>query len=288
MSELIRTWTCRPRFGRGVLSPNCALASFPILIFLYPLHLPPITSTRYLPPTSHPSLLSPPQLPSSFFSFFFPGSPLSQLNTVSYCLPTFNSLMADPQVSPISQLLYTLGITREDLSKRSDQMRQFLTADDGTPSRVIDRDSGYRSRSNSDLPSRFRSSSASSSIPRSISRTSSTSFRDPTPPITPIKSEALENGFPARQYDSMEMVIERQRRQNKKERKSRREKERELTRSTLPNPPSPSPSNASSQPSVSLDSFMQSRDGGRAPAVDDEDNIPPVTTPVRPFLSSRV
>ncbi|KAF9453556.1 hypothetical protein P691DRAFT_800179 [Macrolepiota fuliginosa MF-IS2] len=186
--------------------------------------------------------------------------------------------MADPQVSPISQLLHTLGITREDLSKRSDQMRQFLTADDNTPSRVVDRDNGYRSRSNSDLCSGFRSSSASSSIARSISRTSSASFRDPTPPITPIKSEASDNGFPSRPYDSMEMVIERHRRQNKKERKSRREKEREVTRLAIPNPPSPSPSSASSQPSVSLDSFMQSRDGGRAQTVDDEDNVLPVTT----------
>lgn len=196
--------------------------------------------------------------------------------------------MADPQVSPISQLLYTLGITREDLSKHSNQMRQFLTADDNTPSRVIDRDSGYRSRSNSDLRSGFRSSSASSSIARSVSRTSSASFRDSTPPITPIKSEAPENAFPSRQYDSMEMVIERQRRQNKRERKSRREKERELARSAIPNPPSPSPSNASSQPSVSLDSFMQSRDNGRAQTLDDEDNILPVITAVRSRLTPRV
>lgn len=195
--------------------------------------------------------------------------------------------MADPQVSPISQLLFTLGITREDLSKRSDQMRLFLNPEQTTPSRVVDRDARHRSRSNSDLPSRFRSSSTSSSIARSISRNSSSSFRDCTPPITPIKSEVFDNGIPARQYDSMEMVIERQRRQNKKERRSRKERERELAR-TAPNPPSPSPSNASSQPSVSLDSFMQSRDGGKAPLADDEDGALPITTPVRSILPPRV
>ncbi|KAF7770523.1 transcriptional regulator family: Forkhead [Agaricus bisporus var. burnettii] len=186
--------------------------------------------------------------------------------------------MANPQVSPISQLLLTLGITREDLSKRSDQMRQFLNPEQSTPSRVVDRDAHHRSRSNSDLPSRLRSSSTSSSIARSISRNSSTSFRDSTPPITPIKSEVFDNGVPARQYNSMELVIERQRRQNKKERRTRKERERELSRNAA-NPPSPSPSNTSSQPSVSLDSFMQSRDGGRALLADDEDGALPIITP---------
>ncbi|KXN86593.1 Forkhead box protein I3 [Leucoagaricus sp. SymC.cos] len=188
--------------------------------------------------------------------------------------------MINPQVSPISQLLHTLGLTREDLTKRSDQMRQFLTADNASPSRVVDRDSGHRSRSNSDLRPAPRSASAAASIARSISRTGSTSFRDSTPPITPIKSEPPENTFPSRQPDAMEMVIERQRRQNKKERKSRKEKEREFARSVVPNPPSPSPSNASSQPGVSLDSFMQSRDGGRAQPTDGEDDVLPVMAPV--------
>lgn len=193
--------------------------------------------------------------------------------------------MADPRVSPISRLLHTLGITREDLTKRSDQMRQFLTADDVTPSRVIDRDNGYRSRSNSDLRSRLRSSSASSSVARSISRTSSSSLRDSTPPITPIKTEALENGFSSRHYDSMEMVIERQRRHNKKERKSRRGKDRSSAGLVVPNPPSPSPSNASSQPSMSLDSFMQSRNDKRPPCIDDdEDPVFPITASVCALL----
>ena len=168
--------------------------------------------------------------------------------------------MADIQVSPISQLLHTLGLTREDLNKRSHQMRQFLTADDAMFSRVLERENGYRSRSGSDIRSSSRSVGSSRSLARSLSA-SSNSLREVSPPTTPIKSEPLEGGMPHRHMDSMEMVLERQRRQ----RKSRRGKERDPSRS-IPHPPSPSPSNAS-QSSFSLDSFMQSRDDLRVSTV---------------------
>jgi hypothetical protein len=91
-------------------------------------------------------------------------------------------------------------------------------------------------------------------LARSLSRASSNSLRDMSPPSTPVKSEPHEGGMLHRHMDSMEMVLERQRRQ----RRSRRGKERESSRS-MPHPPSPSPSNAS-QSGLSLDSFMQSRD----------------------------
>ncbi|PPQ96595.1 hypothetical protein CVT26_006332 [Gymnopilus dilepis] len=162
--------------------------------------------------------------------------------------------MADPQVSPISQLLHTLGITREDLNKRSDQMRQFLTADDAMSSRVFDPDTGTRSRSGSDLRSSSRSMGSSRSLARSLSRASSSSLREGTPPATPIKAEPRDSEIPHRRMDSMEMVIERQRRQ----RKNRKERERETGKNLQP-PPSPSPSNASHS-GRSLDSFMHSRD----------------------------
>ncbi|KAF8909387.1 hypothetical protein CPB84DRAFT_1515266 [Gymnopilus junonius] len=168
--------------------------------------------------------------------------------------------MADPQVSPISQLLHTLGITREDLNKRSDQMRQFLTADDAMSSRVFERESSSRPRSGSDLRSNSRSLGSSSSFTRSLSRASSTSLRDGTPPATPIKSEPREGEIPHRRMDSMEMVIERQRRQ----RKNRKERDRESSRN-IQHPPSPSPSNASHS-GRSLDSFMQSRDDLHLPS----------------------
>jgi len=162
--------------------------------------------------------------------------------------------MADPQVSPISQLLHTLGITREDLNKRSDQMRQFLTADDALSSRVHERDSASRPRSGSDLHSSSRSTGSSRLSARSLSRASSSSVRETSPPTTPVKSEPNDGQIPHRRMDSMEMVLERQRRH----RKSRKERERDPSRS-IQHPPSPSPSNAS-QSSHSLDSFMHLRD----------------------------
>ncbi|KDR80521.1 hypothetical protein GALMADRAFT_240824 [Galerina marginata CBS 339.88] len=192
--------------------------------------------------------------------------------------------MADLQVSPISQLLHTLGITREDLNKRSDQMRQFLTADDAMTSRVPEGDSSYRSRSSSDLRSSSRSVGSSRSLARSSSRASSSSLRDGTPPATPVKAEPHEGEMPHRRMDSMEMIIERQRRK----RKNRKEK-RESSR-TMQHPPSPSPSNASHS-SRGLDSFMQSRDDPQLPGPsnsDDPHNNPPETTdppPVTPQKS---
>lgn len=147
--------------------------------------------------------------------------------------------MTDPQVSPISQLLHTLGITREDLMKRSDQMRQFLTADDAMSSRVFEQESS-RPRSGSDLQSNSKLVGSSRSFARSLSRASSSSLRDGTPPSTPVKSEPPDIQLPHRRMDSMEMIIERQRRQ----RKSRKGRERDSSRNRY-HPPSPSPSNAS-------------------------------------------
>lgn len=152
--------------------------------------------------------------------------------------------MSNLDASPISQLLHTLGISREDLEKRSDQMRQFLTAQDPDfdPLRVTNTET-----SNSGIDIRLPSvaSTSAASFSRSRSGTNSYSLRDSPPPITPVKSETTETGS-LRHFDSMEMVIERQRRQNRRERKERRERERELAAKTsVPRLSSPSPSNAS-------------------------------------------
>lgn len=168
--------------------------------------------------------------------------------------------MPELEASPISQLLHTLGITREDLNKRSDQMRQFLTADTARPLRVSERDDGHRPKATSTLHTSSRSIGSSSSLARSLSRASSTSMRESTPPATPVKHEPQDAEMPHRRMDSMEMVLERQRRQ----RKSRRERERESARAVA-QPSSPCPSNAS-LPSRSLESVMISRDD--PPAVD--------------------
>lgn len=165
--------------------------------------------------------------------------------------------MTDTQVSPISQLLHTLGITREDLNRRSDQMRQFLTADTTVPPRVPDGEGEHRARSASDLRSGSRSAASSASMARSLSRASSSSLRDGTPPATPVKPEPHDVEMPHRRMDSMEMVLERQRRH----RKSRKGRERDSSRNIAP-APSPSPSSAS-QAVHSLASSVHSRDGSR-------------------------
>lgn len=170
--------------------------------------------------------------------------------------------MTDPQVSPISQLLYTLGITREDLEQRSDQMRQFLTAQaaDIQPLRVSDCDTPSVSSAGVEHRPVSKTACSTVSLTRSRSRASSYSRRDATPPVTPTKSEATEGGPPTRYFDSMEMVIERQRRQNRRERRERREREREVKgRMDVQQPPSPSPSNASYY-GANLDSSMHPRD----------------------------
>ena len=137
-------------------------------------------------------------------------------------------------------------------------MRQFLTTEDPMFSRVLERENSYGSRSGSDiLRSTSRSVGSSRSLARSLSRASTNSLRDVSPPATPVKSEPHDGGVPHRHMDNMEKVLERQRQQ----RKSRRGKERESSKS-MPYPPSPSPSNAS-QSGLSLDSFMQSRDDFR-------------------------
>jgi hypothetical protein len=187
--------------------------------------------------------------------------------------------MTGPQVSPISQLLHTLGITREDLMKRSDQMRQFLTADDAMSSRVFEHES-TRPPSGSDLQSNSKLVGPSRSFARSLSRASSSSLRAGTPPTTPIKSEPPELQLPHRRMDSMEMVIERQRRQ----RKSRKGRERESSRNRH-HPPSPSPSNAS-QSGLSVKSTQVRDDPNTTNAnvtMDVQDALPEVSVSFYPF-----
>lgn len=204
-----------------------------------------------------------------FFPIFF------ELKSPAYFPATpFAVIMADPQISPISQLLSSMGLTREDLHKRSDQMRQFLTAEDSNSLRVLDNVKAVSgSNTNSDTRPGSKSSTSSRSMARSISRASSMSFRDASPPATPVKHEPVEGGLLLRRVDSMEVVIERQRRQNKKEKKARRERERGTggTMGLPPHPPSPSPTNAS-HTGFSLDSFMKSRDGRRVTVSGEDTN----------------
>lgn len=156
--------------------------------------------------------------------------------------------------SPISQVLQSLGLTREDLLRHSDQMRQFLTAEDANSLRVLTREI-------SEQGSKALSSTRTRTLSRSNSVVNaSTSRESPLPftPATPVKAEPDDLALPQRHMDSMEVVIERKSRMNKRDRKLRRERDRSNARVV---PPSPSPSAAG----FSLDSFMQSRNGRRVP-----------------------
>ena len=178
--------------------------------------------------------------------------------------------MTNQHVSPISQMLHTLGLTREDLSRRSDEMRQFLTSQGSPTLRVADRDHARRSSSSSDLRPPSRCLDSRSSFARSTSRSCSVSLREPSPPTTPVKMEPYDSTASLRQYDSMEIVIERQRRQSRRDKRARRDRE-VGSRSNLPHPTSPSPSIAS-HVLLNLDSFMHSRDDGRVLSADSQDN----------------
>lgn len=141
--------------------------------------------------------------------------------------------------------------------KHSDQMRQFLTANDNLCSRV-ERDNAARPLSGADSQSKTKPIGSTRSLARSLSHTSSSSLRDGTPPSTPVKSEQQEILLPHRRMDSMEMVIERQRRK----RKNRKGRERESSRNQ-PHPPSPCPSNTSHS-SQSFNPAVYARDEFKA------------------------
>ncbi|KAL4066026.1 hypothetical protein V8B97DRAFT_1073518 [Scleroderma yunnanense] len=163
--------------------------------------------------------------------------------------------MADPHatpVSPISQVLQSIGLTRDDLLRHSDQMRQFLTTEDANSLRAF---AAGSSDAQNAIVSMIRSSRARSHS-RSVSRPSASTVSQTPPPSTPVKSEPMEPAIPLRHMDSMEMILERKNRQAKREKRGKKEKER----------PAPSPSPASA--GFSLDAFMQSRDSRRVPPAD--------------------
>lgn len=156
-------------------------------------------------------------------------------------------------------------MTREDLLRHSDQMRQFLTTEDANSLRVFEQDHADK---------------VAATGVRSLSRTRSTSNVSNVPePVTPIKLEPQDGPAPApRHFDSMEVVMDRKRRQSKREKKGRSAKDAQhKDRSLLPMPPSPSPSHTS----FSMDIFMQSRDVRRVevsePSEPSRSNTPAVS-----------
>lgn len=104
------------------------------------------------------------------------------------------------QLSPVSQVLASLGLTRDDLLRHADSMRDFLTTSKGEQVALP-------------LPA--------PPVPQQPSPS-------PTPPVAKRKlSAAREPVTPARKSGSMEEVIERKRAQSRRERRSKRDRERE-------------------------------------------------------------
>ncbi|KAF7294401.1 Forkhead box protein I1 [Mycena kentingensis (nom. inval.)] len=124
-------------------------------------------------------------------------------------------MAADPQSSPLSQLLNTLGITKEDLSRRSDQMREFLTSDSSISSRLATQVAATGSPSRP----RSRSASVSASLTRQIPHGGSHSARDASPSPAPTQNDT--DALPSRTLGSMEAVLERQRLSRKQKRSQR-------------------------------------------------------------------
>ncbi|CCM06279.1 uncharacterized protein FIBRA_08530 [Fibroporia radiculosa] len=109
-----------------------------------------------------------------------------------------NSRQGGKPSSPTTQLLNSIGMTRDDLRRHSEQMRQFLTVDEGrtfAPQTIKQRSKPRAPFLNEKSRS---SSSANASVPAYL----------PTSPRTPVKSEPVEKTTLSRPLDTMEMILE--------------------------------------------------------------------------------
>jgi hypothetical protein len=175
--------------------------------------------------------------------------------------PSLNS--AKP-ISPISQLLKNLGMTRDDLTRHSDQMRQFLTAQNANSLRAF---SNAEAESDADADS-VKSPTMLPRALRAKSRSISAADAPPPPsfpPATPIKTEPdeLTASSSVRRFESMDEIIERQNRRSKRERRSRRERE------ASPSIHSPTRSSLRASGRSRSTTTRDTRDLGRARAMDD-------------------
>ena len=123
--------------------------------------------------------------------------------------------MADPlstqPVSPVSILLQTLGMTRDDLMRHAAQMKSFLETEENSLRALTN-----QSEAEAQQEQKTRPASRSRNV--SFSNHASAPFRAASPPVTPIKAEPVERPVP-RQMDTMERVMERKERQKKRQRR---------------------------------------------------------------------
>ena len=173
-----------------------------------------------------------------------------------------SSLSSAKPISPISQLLKNLGMTRDDLTRHSDQMRQFLTAQNANSLRAF---------SNAESDADTDSVKSPTILPRALrakSRSISAADAPPLPsfpPATPIKTEPVEltASSSVRRFESMDEIIERQNRRSKRERRGRRERE------GSPSFHSPTRSSLRASGHSRSTTTRDTRDPGRARAMDD-------------------
>ena len=112
--------------------------------------------------------------------------------------------------SPISMLLQNMGLTRDDLAQRAEQMRNFLDTDQNSL-RALSQQSD--SHDSAPTRARRRSRTGSASI-------ASSQLQSPSPSPTNVKSEPVDKPIPpSSQMDTMHIVMERKRRQMKRDRK---------------------------------------------------------------------
>lgn len=137
-------------------------------------------------------------------------------------------LRSQQSTSPISQVLQSMGLTRDDLARHGDKMRQFLFADDAGSLRAFGQESSDAdgAKTPTQPPLKRRSSSRSVSL-----HDASAQARPVQTPATPVEPQPAEAPSSARRYDSMEAVIERQ---NKSKRGKRTKRERDLSPPSQP------------------------------------------------------
>lgn len=125
--------------------------------------------------------------------------------------------MEDPQKrtnppSPISILLQNMGLTRDDLAQRAEQMRSFLDTDTTSHRALSQQSDSQESSAGTEIRPRQRSRTGSASV--------ASNHRPSTSPSpSPVKSEPVDKPLPPRQMDTMHIVMERKRRQMKRDRK---------------------------------------------------------------------
>ncbi|PCH44182.1 hypothetical protein WOLCODRAFT_138811 [Wolfiporia cocos MD-104 SS10] len=99
------------------------------------------------------------------------------------------------------KLLVSMGMTREDLRRHSEQMRQFLTVD--VPQETQPEPEKPKKRRSRSSATRSRGKTRATSL-----ADASTAVNTPTPPTTPVKTEPTETLLPPRRRDTMELVLE--------------------------------------------------------------------------------